>query len=92
MMKLKEGFREAAEAFNQKCSLKKNVSKNFAKFTRKLLFHGLFFHKVEGLSLKLYQKRTLFYRTPLVDASKGKYDNRVLVQNGALNVSLEKMM
>ena len=36
---------------------KKSVFKNFAKFTRKHLFSGLFFNKAAGLSLKLCLKR-----------------------------------
>ena len=34
---------------HQRCSKKKGVLKNFAKFTGKHLFHGLFFNKVAGL-------------------------------------------
>ena len=35
---------------NRRYSIKKATLKNYTKFTRKLLFHSLFFNKVTGLS------------------------------------------
>ena len=37
----------------QRCSLRKGVFRNFAKFTGKHLCQSLFFNKVAGLSLQL---------------------------------------
>ena len=42
------------EAVVRRCSVKKGVLRNFAKFTGKHLFQGLFFNKVVGLSPQLY--------------------------------------
>ena len=42
------------EAVARRCSVKKGVLRNFAKFTGKHLFQGLFFNKVVGLSPQLY--------------------------------------
>ena len=42
---------------HRKCSVRKNVLQNFAKFTGKYLCQSLFFNKVVGLSLQLYWKR-----------------------------------
>ena len=42
------------EAVARRCSVKKCVLRNFAKFTGKHLFQGLFFNKVVGLSPQLY--------------------------------------
>ena len=41
---------------HQRCSIKINVLKNFAKFTGKYLCHSLFFSKVAGLKRKIYRK------------------------------------
>ena len=43
-----------AEAVTRRCSVKKGILRNFAKFTEKHLCHSLFFNKVAGLSLQLY--------------------------------------
>ena len=40
-----------------RCSFKKGVLKNFAKFTRKHLYQCLFFNKVAGFGLQLHLKR-----------------------------------
>ena len=40
---------EEPEAVVQRCSVKKNILRNFAKFTGKHLCEGLFFNKVESL-------------------------------------------
>ena len=42
------------EAVSRRCSVKKDVLRNFAEFTGKHLFQGLFFNKVVGLSPQLY--------------------------------------
>ena len=44
---------------HQRCSVKKGVLKNFAKFTGKHLCQSLFFNKVAG--------GTFFHKTPLDD-------------------------
>ena len=44
----------ATEAVARRCTVKKSVLRNFAKFTGKHLFQGLFFNKVVGLSPQLY--------------------------------------
>ena len=45
---------------HQKCSEKKKVLRNFAKFTGKHLYHSLFSHKVAGLRpATLFKKETL---------------------------------
>ena len=49
------------EAVSQRCSVRKGVLRNFAKFTGKHLCQSLFFNKVAGL--------TFSYRTPPVAAS-----------------------
>ena len=38
-------------------SVRKDVHRNFAKFTEKHLYQNLFFHKFVGWGLQLYQKR-----------------------------------
>ena len=43
----------APEAVIQRCSIKKNVLRNFTKFTGKHLCQSLFFNKVTGLRLQL---------------------------------------
>ena len=69
---------------HRRCSLRKNVFRNFVKFTGKRLCQSLFLNKVADLSLQLYLKRDsgagvflrifrnlseqLFYRTPLGDS------------------------
>ena len=39
---------------HRRCSVKKGILRNFAKFTGKQLCQGLFFNKVADLGLKLY--------------------------------------
>ena len=54
--------------------LKKDPDKNFAIFTGKHLHQSLFFSKVAGLSLQLYQKKRLsadillYLRTPILQS------------------------
>ena len=50
---LKTSFRSS----HGRCSVRKGILRNFAKFTRKLLCQGLFFNKVAGWNLQPYQKR-----------------------------------
>ena len=70
---------------HQRCSIKKSVLRNFAKFTGKHLCQSFYFNKVVGLRpATLFNKRlwyscfpvnsakflrTSFYRTPLTTAS-----------------------
>ena len=69
---------------HRRCSLRKNVFRNFVKFTGKRLCQSLFLNKVADLSFQLYLKRDsgtsvflrifrnlseqLFYRTPPGDS------------------------
>ena len=73
------------EAASRRCSVKKGVLKNFAKFTGNHLCHSLFLDKVAGQVCNLFKKKTLaqalsckfceifknafFCRTPPVAAS-----------------------
>ena len=54
-----------------RCSIRKGVLRNFAKFTGKRLCHSLYFNKVAGLRPEGCEfakfLRTLFYRTNLGD-------------------------
>ena len=74
------------EAVAQRCSVKKKVLRNFAKFTGKPLCQRLFLNKVAGLRpATLVKKRlrhrcfpvnfAMFLRTPLVTASDWKIQN-----------------
>ena len=78
----------------RRCSVRKGVLRNFAKFTGKRLCQSLFFIKVAGRPATLLKKRlwhscfpvnfakflrTPFYRTSLMAASKSK--KRALVLN-----------
>ena len=74
-------YRKSESVF-PRCSVKKGVLRNFAKFTGKHLCQSLFFNKVAGFFKKetLIQvfscefceifKNNFFYRTPLVAASR----------------------
>ena len=44
---------------HQKCSVKKGVLRNFAKFTGKHLYQSLFFNKVSGGACNFLKKETL---------------------------------
>ena len=61
-----------AEAVVRRCSVKKGVLRDFAKFTGKHLSQSLFFNKVAG-RLRL---NTFYYRRPLVAASE--YDAEII--------------
>ena len=58
---------------HQRCSVRRRVLRNFAKFTGKHLCQSFFFNKVAGLSHRCFPVnfvkflRTSFYRTPLGD-------------------------
>ena len=54
------------EAVAQRCSMKKDVLRNFAKFTGKHLCQSLFFNKVAGLR-------------PAVNTSGGCFSNQTLL-------------
>ena len=51
---------------HRRCSVKKGVLRNFAKFTGTLLCQNLFFNKVAKFSCEFCKisKNTFFYRTP----------------------------
>ena len=55
---------------HQKCSMKKGVLRNFAKFTEKHLCHSLFFNKVAGLRPATLLKKRLWYRCFPVNFAK----------------------
>ena len=57
---------QVSEAVVRRCSMKKGVLRNFAKFTGKHLRQSLFLNKVAGTAE--ISKNTFFYRTPLVAA------------------------
>ena len=44
-------FKKVTEAVAQRCSVRKGVLRNFAKFRGKHMWQGLFFNKVAGLRL-----------------------------------------
>ena len=56
-------FGETIRSSPQRCSMKKGVFRNFAKFTGKHLCQSLFFNKVDGLgifhSVNLFRKKYL---------------------------------
>ena len=47
---------------HRRCSIRKGVLRNFAKFTRKHLCQSLFFNKVAGLRLATLLKNKLWHR------------------------------
>ena len=47
---------------HRRCSVRKGVYRNFAKFTEKHLCQSLFFNKVAGLSLPTLLKKRLWHR------------------------------
>ena len=47
---------------HRRCSVRKGVLKNFAKFTGKHLCQSLFFNKVAGLRLAILLKKRLWHR------------------------------
>ena len=65
----------------QRCSIKKGILKNFAKFTGKHLCQSLFFNKVVEQNFNLFKKETLaqvfscefckFLRTPFLQNTSG---------------------
>ena len=74
---------------HQRCSMKKGVLRNFAKFTGKYLCQSLFFNKVAGLRPATLLKNRLwhrcfpvnfakFLRTPFLQNNSG----RLLLEDG----------
>ena len=55
---------------HQRCSLRKGVLRNFAKFTGKHLRQSLFFNKVAGLGPATLLKRRLWHRCFAVNFAK----------------------
>ena len=47
---------------HQRCSVTKDVLRNFEKFTRKHVCQSLFFNKVAGLSAAILSKKRLWHR------------------------------
>ena len=54
----------------QRCSMKKDVLRNFTKFTRKHLCQSPFFNKVAGLRSATLLKKRLWHRYFLVNSAK----------------------
>ena len=48
---------KTSRSSHRRCSVRKGVLRNFAKFTGKHLCQSFFFNKVAGSGLQLYQKR-----------------------------------
>ena len=46
-----------SKSSHRRCSVRKGVLRNLAKFTGKQLCHSLFFNKGTGWGLQLYEKR-----------------------------------
>ena len=59
-----------SKAVFQKCSVKNDVLKNFAKFIGKLLYQSLFFNKVAGLRPAILLKKRLWHRYFSVNFAK----------------------
>ena len=57
--KLPEAVCKKSEAVAKRCSVRKGVLRNFAKFTGKRLCQSLFFNKVAGLRPATFLKRRL---------------------------------
>ena len=64
---VQEHFMNITEAVAQSCSVKKDVLRNFAKFTGKHLYQSLFFDKIAGRPLS---KKRLWHRCFLVSFAK----------------------
>ena len=54
--------KENDKSSHRRCSLKKDILKNFAKFTRKYLYQSLFFNKVAGLRPATLLKKRLWQK------------------------------
>ena len=55
---------------HRRCSIKKDVLRNFAKFTGEHLYQSLFFNKVAGLGPATLLKKRLFHRCFPVNFAK----------------------
>ena len=60
-----DSFSVSTRSNHQRCSTKKDVLKNFTKFTEKHLCQSLFFNKAAGTPFM----NTFYYRIPMVAAS-----------------------
>ena len=67
---LTDTFNLLTRSSHQRCSIKKGVLKNFAKFTGKHLCWRLFFDKVAGLRLPNLLKKRLQHRCFPVNFAK----------------------
>ena len=61
-----------AETVAQRCSVKKGVFRNFAKFTGKNLCQSLFFSKVAGLCCKIFINTFFYRKLPVASKYFGK--------------------
>ena len=59
-----------SEAVARRCSIKKDVLRNFAKFTGKYLCQSLFFNKVTGLRHATLLKNRFWHRCFLMNFAK----------------------
>ena len=55
---------------HRRCSVRKGVLKNFAKFTRKHLYQSLFFNEVTGLKSATLLKKRLWHKCFAVNFAK----------------------
>ena len=72
---------------HRRCSVRKNVLRNFAKFTGKRLFQSLFFNKVAGLKpVTLLKKQTLaqVFSCKFCEISKNTYFTKHLQEAASL--------
>ena len=65
-----KGTRITVRNNHRRCSVKKGVPRNFAKFTGKYLCQSLFFKKVAGLSQATLSKKRLWHRCFTVHFTK----------------------
>ena len=65
---------ERIRSNHQRCSVKKGVLRNFAKFTGKHLCQSLFLNKVAGGACNFIKKETLvkFLRSPFSQNTSGR--------------------
>ena len=63
-------YQNSKEVVAQRCSIRKGVLKNFAKFTGKHLCQSLFFNKVAGVKPATLLKKRLWHRCFPVNFAK----------------------
>ena len=68
--KITENLHNSWRISRCRCSLRKGVLRNFAKFTGKHLCQGLFFNKVAGLRSATLLKKRLWYKCFPVNLAK----------------------